>query len=87
MRDKEVAEAVTGQLNKAGIRATLRTHEFVNYLNTMVYVHKAGPMWLIGWGTPTMDAETIYAPLFRSGGTSATTPTPTSTAWWTRPRR
>jgi len=67
VRDKEVAEAVTGQLNKAGIRATLKTYEFVNYLNTMVYVHKAGPMWLIGWGTPTIDAETVYAPLFRSG--------------------
>jgi peptide/nickel transport system substrate-binding protein len=69
VRDKEVAEAVTGQLNKAGIRTTLRTFEFVNYLNNMVYVHKAGPMWLIGWGTPTVDAETVYVPLFRSGNT------------------
>ena len=67
VRDKEVAEAVTGQLNKAGIRATLKTFEFVSYLNTMVYVHKAGPVWLIGWGTPTVDAETIYGPLFRTG--------------------
>ena len=65
VRDKEVAEAVTGQLTKAGIRTTLRTFEFVNYLNSMVYVHKAGPVWLIGWGTPTVDAETIYVPLFR----------------------
>ncbi len=67
VRDKEVAEAVTGQLNKAGIKTTLRTFEFVNYLNTMVYPHKAGPVWLIGWGTPTVDAETIYGPLFRTG--------------------
>jgi peptide/nickel transport system substrate-binding protein len=66
VRDKEVAEAVTGQLNKAGIRTTLRTYEFVNYLNSMVYVHKAGPVWLIGWGHPTMDAEAIYVPLFKS---------------------
>jgi peptide/nickel transport system substrate-binding protein len=67
VRDKEVAEAVAGQLTKAGIRTTLRTFEFVSYLNTMVYVHKAGPVWLIGWGQPTMDAEGIYVPLFRSG--------------------
>jgi peptide/nickel transport system substrate-binding protein len=67
VRDKEVAEAVTGQLGKAGIRTTLKTFEFVNYLNNMVYVHKAGPVWLIGWGTPTLDAETVYVPLFRSG--------------------
>ena len=66
VRDKEVAEAVTGQLNKAGIRTTVKTYEFVNYLNNMVYVHKAGPVWLIGWGTPTIDAETVYGPLFKS---------------------
>jgi peptide/nickel transport system substrate-binding protein len=68
VRDKEVAEAVTGQLNKAGIRATLKTFEWGNYLNNMVYVHKAGPVWLIGWGTPTLDAETVYGPLFKSPG-------------------
>ncbi len=33
----------------------------------MVYVHNAGPVWLIGWGTPTYDAEAVYVPLFRSG--------------------
>jgi peptide/nickel transport system substrate-binding protein len=66
VRDKEVAEAVAGQLTKAGIKTTLRTYEFVSYLNTMVYVHKAGPVWLIGWGHPTMDAEAIYVPLFKT---------------------
>jgi peptide/nickel transport system substrate-binding protein len=67
VRDKEVAEAAVGQLNKAGIRATLKAHEWGNYLNNMVYVHKAGPVWLIGWGTTSYDAETVYVPLFRSG--------------------
>lgn len=67
VRDKEVAEAIAGQLTKAGIRTTLRVHEWVNYLNNMAYVHKAGPVWLIGWGTTTYDAETVYVPLFRSG--------------------
>ncbi len=67
VRDKEVAEAVAGQLTKAGIKTTLRTFEFVNYLNSMVYVHKAGPVWLIGWGQGMMDAEGIYVPLFRTG--------------------
>ncbi len=67
VRDKEVAEAITGQLTKAGIRTTLRIHEWGNYLNNMAYVHKAGPIWLIGWGTSAYDAETVYVPLFRSG--------------------
>jgi len=43
VRDKEVAEAAAGQLTKAGIKTTLKTFEFVNYLNNMVYVHKAAP--------------------------------------------
>src|SRR5206468_10763916 len=42
VRDAEVAEAVSGQLTKAGIKTTLRTYDFVTYLNNMVYVHKAG---------------------------------------------
>jgi peptide/nickel transport system substrate-binding protein len=68
VRDAEVLEAVAGQLTKAGIKTTLRTYDFVTYLNSMVYVHKAGPIWLIGWGTSTMDAETVYGPLFKSPG-------------------
>src|SRR5262249_8137821 len=67
VRDKEVAEAIAGQLTKAGIKTTLKTFEWGTYLNTMAYVHKAGPVWLIGWGTATYDAETVYVPLFRSG--------------------
>jgi peptide/nickel transport system substrate-binding protein len=67
VRDKEVAEAIAGQLSKAGIRTTLKVFEWGNYLNNMAYVHKAGPVWLIGWGTTTYDAETVYVPLFRSG--------------------
>jgi peptide/nickel transport system substrate-binding protein len=68
VRDKEVSEAVAGQLTRAGIRTTVRTFEWGNYLNTMVYVHKAGPIWMIGWGSGTYDAESIFVPLFRTGG-------------------
>ena len=68
VRDREVAEAVAGQLTKAGIRTTLKVHEWGNYLNNMVYVHKAGPVFMIGWGAGgTYDAEGVYDPLFRSG--------------------
>src|SRR5256886_1405888 len=72
VRDKEVAEAVSGQLAKSGIKTTLRTYEFVAYLNNLTYKHKGGPVWLIGWGTPTIDAETIYGPLFRTGANLTT---------------
>ena len=36
VRDAEVAEAVSGQLTKAGIKTTHRTYDFVTYLNNMV---------------------------------------------------
>ena len=68
VRDREVAEAVAGHLTKAGIRTTLKVHEWGSYLNNMVYVHKAGPVFMIGWGAGgTYDAEGVYDPLFRSG--------------------
>jgi peptide/nickel transport system substrate-binding protein len=67
-RDREVAEAVAGQLTKAGIRTTVRMHEYVSYMNIMAYLHKAGPVYLGSWGSGgTYDAEGVYDPLFRSG--------------------
>src|SRR6266702_2491337 len=39
-----------------------------SYVNNIVYVHKAGPVYLIGWGSGgTYDAEGVYDALFRSG--------------------
>jgi peptide/nickel transport system substrate-binding protein len=67
LKDKEVAEAVAGQLTKAGIRTTVRTHEWGTYLNQMIYVHAAGPVSLIGWGNTTWDADGTLTPLFRTG--------------------
>src|SRR5262249_22210401 len=66
--DREVAEAVAGQWSRAGIRATVRAHEWGTYLSRLVYVHQAGPVWLGGWGAGALDAETTYVPLFRTGG-------------------
>jgi peptide/nickel transport system substrate-binding protein len=67
LKDKEVAEAAAGQLTKAGIRTRVRTFEWATYLNQMVYVHKATPMFFIGWGNTTWDADNTLFPLWRSG--------------------
>ena len=67
LKDKEVAEAIGGQLSKAGIRTAVRTHEWGTYLNQMTYVHGAGPIALIGWGNTTWDADGSLTPLFRTG--------------------
>jgi peptide/nickel transport system substrate-binding protein len=67
LKDKEVAEALGGQLTKAGIRTTVKVHEWGTYLNQMQYVHNGGPMSLIGWGNTTWDADGTLVPTFRSG--------------------
>jgi peptide/nickel transport system substrate-binding protein len=67
LKDKEVSEAVAGQLSKNGIRTRVLTAEWTTYLNQKVYIHKANPMYLIGWGNTTWDADGTLFPLWRSG--------------------
>jgi peptide/nickel transport system substrate-binding protein len=67
IKDKEVAEAVAGQLSKTGLRTVVRTFEWATYLNTMVYVHAADPMYLIGWGNTAWDADRTYTPFLHAG--------------------
>src|SRR5262249_22672734 len=67
LKDKEVAEAIAGQLTKAGIRTRVRTFEWTTYLNQMVYGHKANPMYLIDWGTTTGVADGTLFRRWRSG--------------------
>jgi len=66
-KDKEVAEAVAGQLTQAGIRTELKVYEWTTYMNKIAYPHGGGPMWLIGWGNATWDADDTYTPMFRTG--------------------
>src|SRR2546426_926829 len=70
-KDKEGAESVAGQLTRAGIRTRVKTHEWTTYLSQLVYPHKANPMYLIGWGNTTWDADGTLTPLFRSGSPQA----------------
>jgi len=66
LKDKEVAEAVIGYLRKVGINASVRFHEWGNYLKQIIMGHKADPAYLLGWGDTTYDADfTLY--LLRSG--------------------
>jgi peptide/nickel transport system substrate-binding protein len=66
LKDKEVAEAVAGQLTKAGIRTRVRTHEWTTYLTQYVYPHKGSPFYFIGWGNTTWDADGTLGALFRT---------------------
>ena len=66
-KDKEVAEAVAGQLTTAGIRTQLKVYEWTTYMNNIAYAHGGGPIWLIGWGNTTWDADNTFTNMFKTG--------------------
>ena len=67
LNDKEIAEAVVGDLRKIGINATVKTHEWGTYMNTMMYGHNAYPAYLLGWGNTSFDGDFTINPLMRTG--------------------
>ena len=66
LNDKEVAEAVVGDLRKIGINASVKVHEWGTYMN-MQYGRTAQPSNLLGWGNTTFDADYTISPLMRTG--------------------
>ena len=66
LNDKEVSEAVVGDLRKVGINARVKLHEWGTYMN-MLYSHKGGPSYLLGWGGATFDADGTLFPMMRTG--------------------
>ncbi|MCX5907312.1 MAG: ABC transporter substrate-binding protein [Deltaproteobacteria bacterium] len=65
LNDKEVSEAVVGDLRKAGINATVKISEWGTYMS-MLYAHKGAPAYLLGWGGATFDADATLFPLLRT---------------------
>ena len=66
LNDKEVAEAVVGELRKIGINASAKINEFGTHMN-MLYALKGGPSYLLGWGGASFDADATLFPLLRTG--------------------
>lgn len=56
MRDKEVCQAIAGQLGQAGIRVNLKIIEWGTYIGN-VTSHKTNPIYLIGWSLPSLDPD------------------------------
>lgn len=67
LNDKEIAEAAVGDLRKIGINATVKAHEWGNYMNNMMYAHNAYPAYLLGWGNTSFDADFTINPLMHTG--------------------
>lgn len=64
--DREVAQALSGQLAKIGVKANLQLQEWATYA-TMFSSHKIADMWLLGWSLPMLDPDAWMWPLFHSG--------------------
>lgn len=67
-QDALVADAVRSQLREVGLEVELRTLEWTQYPS---YVRRAAPendiqFAMLGWGTPTMDADYALYGLFHS---------------------
>lgn len=54
--DKEVSQAVAGQLAQVGIRAEVQVLEWGVYMSKLTKAHQLAPTALIGWAWPTFDA-------------------------------
>jgi peptide/nickel transport system substrate-binding protein len=67
-KDKEIAEAIAGQLSKVGIRTTVKSYEW-GVFTKRIFSHKASPMALIGWGDANFDPESHNRLTLKTGST------------------
>ena len=61
-KDKEVAEAIAGQLAAIGVKATVKTQEWTTYL-ALNNQKALTPMYELGWGNATYDADNTLTSL------------------------
>ncbi|GAC1535309.1 MAG: ABC transporter substrate-binding protein [Candidatus Velthaea sp.] len=69
--DREVALAVAGQLQKYGIKVDVRPQEFVSFIRA-VNTRSQTPMYLLGWGNITYDADNTLSSQLSSDGVGST---------------
>ncbi len=64
-KDKEIAEALAGQLSQTGARVTTRIQEWTVYVN-QTSARALTPMYELGWGNDSYDADNTLTSLFTS---------------------
>ncbi|MDB5095230.1 MAG: oligopeptide transporter substrate-binding protein, partial [Candidatus Eremiobacteraeota bacterium] len=69
--DKEVALAVGGQLQAAGVHVEVKTQEWVSYYR-QVLQRSVSPMYMLGWGNITYDADNTMGSTLTSDAASST---------------
>jgi peptide/nickel transport system substrate-binding protein len=64
-RDKELAEAIAGQLSQTGAKVTTKIQEWTSYVN-QTSQRALTPMYMLGWGDNSYDADNTLTSLFTS---------------------
>ena len=70
-RDKELAEAIAGQLAETGAHVTTKVQEWTSYVN-QTSQRALTPMYMLGWGDNSYDADNTLTSLFESGARLST---------------
>jgi peptide/nickel transport system substrate-binding protein len=69
--DKEMAEAIAGQLEKVGVNIKFQVNEWGNHVDLMISKEQKG-LYLLGWGNSTWDADGTLTALLTSKGAFST---------------
>jgi peptide/nickel transport system substrate-binding protein len=77
--DKEMADAITGQLQKAGVKVKLQVNEWGNHVALMNSREQKG-IYILGWGNSTWDADGTLEGILSSSGSSSSYGSPESDA-------
>ena len=67
LMDKDVAQVIAGQLNKIGLKINVKVLEWGVYIKEILSRKVESPMFLLGWGNDTLDADGTLFPMLRSG--------------------
>ena len=70
-KDAEVSEAIAGQLSALGVHVTVRTQEWTSYI-LQESQRKLTPMYMLGWGNDSYDADNTLSSLLSSSGRLST---------------
>ncbi len=67
-KDREVSEAIAGQLSAVGIRTTVKNYDW-GVLTKRIFSHQASALALIGWGDANFDPESHNRLALKTGST------------------
>ena len=84
LNDRQVAEAIVGQLKKVGVKVDLRIKEWSTYVKQILNRKLDTDAWMIGWGNAQFDADnTLFTLLY--GGTAKGGPPQSKFSYWRDP--